>query len=76
MKIEILGTGCTKCHKLYDAALAAVAQTGANAEVSKVEDLAEIMKRGVMITPALAVDGQIKSSGKVLKVEEIVKMLG
>jgi small redox-active disulfide protein 2 len=76
VKIEVLGTGCTKCNKLYEAAKEAVARSGTDAEVSKVEDLAEIMKRGIMVTPALAVDGQIKSAGKVLKVEEIAKMLG
>lgn len=76
MKIEVLGTGCMKCNKLYEAAKQAVAQSGAKAEVSKVEDLGEIMKRGVMVTPALAVDGQIKSAGKVLKPDEIVKFLG
>ncbi|MFU8858258.1 MAG: thioredoxin family protein [Deferrisomatales bacterium] len=76
MKIEVLGTGCPKCQKLYEAAKEAVSRTGADAQVSKVEDLGEIMKRGIMVTPALAVDGQIKSAGKVLKVEEIAKMLG
>jgi small redox-active disulfide protein 2 len=76
MKIEVLGTGCAKCNKLYEAAKEAVAKSGANAEVRKVEDLGEIMKRGVMVTPALAVDGQIKSAGKVLKPDEIAKFLG
>jgi len=76
MKIEVLGTGCTKCNKLYEAAKAAVAQTGVNAEVSHVTDLAELIKRGVMVTPALAVDGAVKAAGKVLKPEEIAKMLG
>jgi len=75
MKIEVLGTGCMKCNKLYEAAKAAVAQGGVQAEVSHVTDLAELMKRGVMVTPALAIDGQIKSAGKVLKPEEIATLL-
>lgn len=75
MKIEILGTGCAKCNKLYEAAKEAVAKAGKDAEVVKVEDLAEIMKRGVMVTPALAIDGEVKTSGKVLKPDEIAKML-
>ncbi|RMG84592.1 MAG: thioredoxin family protein [Candidatus Dadabacteria bacterium] len=75
MKIEILGTGCAKCNKLYEAAKEAVAKAGKDAEVVKVEDLAEIMKRGVMVTPALAIDGEVKTAGKVLKPDEIAKML-
>jgi len=75
MKIEVLGTGCMKCNKLYEAAKEAVAQAGVVAEVTHVTDLAELMKRGVMVTPALAVDGQVKSAGKVLKAEEIAKLL-
>ena len=75
MKIEVLGTGCMKCTKLYEAAKEAVAQTGVQAEVAHVTDLAELMKRGVMVTPALVVDGRVKSAGKVLKPEEIAKLL-
>jgi len=75
MKIEVLGTGCMKCNKLYEAAKEAVAQTGVQAEVAHVTDLAELMKRGVMVTPALVVDGRVKSAGKVLKPEEIAKLL-
>lgn len=75
MKIEVLGTGCMKCNKLYEAAKAAVADSGKQAEVVKVEDLAEIVKRGVMVTPALVIDGKVKTSGKVPKPEEIAKML-
>ncbi|GAB6061915.1 thioredoxin family protein [Deferrisoma palaeochoriense] len=75
MKIEILGTGCAKCNKLYEAAKEAVAKAGKDAEIVKVEDLAEIMKRGVMVTPALAIDGEVKTVGKVLKPDEIAKML-
>ena len=76
MKIEFMGTGCMKCNKLYEAAKQAVERSGTDAEVTKVSDLMEIMKRGVLVTPALVVDGEIKVSGKVPTVEELEKMLG
>lgn len=75
MKIEILGTGCTKCKNLEEATKQAVAKIGGFHEVRKVEDIVEIMNYGVMSTPALVVDGVVKSSGKVLSVDEIVTIL-
>ena len=75
MKIEILGTGCAKCKKLEEATKQAVAKIGGFHEVKKVEDIVEIMNYGVMSTPALVVDGVVKSSGKVLSVDEIVTIL-
>lgn len=75
MKIEVLGTGCTKCKALEEAAKQAVAKIGGFHEVCKVEDVVEIMNYGVMSTPALVVDGVVKSSGKLLSVDEIVKLL-
>ncbi|AXX84033.1 MULTISPECIES: thioredoxin family protein [Aliarcobacter] len=75
MKIEILGTGCTKCKALEEAVKKAVAQIGGFHEVKKVEDIVEIMNYGVMSTPALVVDGEVKSVGKLLSVDEIVKIL-
>ena len=72
MKIEILGTGCTKCKALEEAVKKAVAQIGGFHEVKKVEDIVEIMNYGVMSTPALVVDGVVKSAGKLLSVEDIV----
>lgn len=75
MKIEILGTGCTKCKALEEAAKQAVAKIGGFHEVVKVEDVVEIMNYGVMSTPALVVDGVVKSSGKLLSVDEIVPLL-
>lgn len=71
MKIEILGTGCPKCEELAKNAKAAVEELGLAAEVSKVTDIVEIANRGVMMTPALAVDGDIKLVGKVAKVDEL-----
>ncbi|MDX4025878.1 thioredoxin family protein [Aliarcobacter skirrowii] len=75
MKIEILGTGCTKCKALEEATKKAVAIIGGFHEVKKVEDIVEIMNYGVMSTPALVVDGEVKSVGKLLSVDEIVKIL-
>lgn len=75
MKIEVLGTGCTKCKALEEATKQAVAKIGGFHEVVKVEDMMEIMNYGVMSTPALVVDGVVKSSGKLLSVDEIVQLM-
>jgi small redox-active disulfide protein 2 len=75
MKIEILGTGCPKCKKLFENAQEAVQNLGTSAAVVKVEDIQQIMNAGVMLTPALAVDGEVKSAGKVLSVDEIRKII-
>ncbi len=75
MKIEILGTGCSKCKTLEENAKQALAKIGGFHEIKKVENIVEIMNYSVMSTPALVVDGVVKSSGKVLSVEEIVKIL-
>lgn len=71
MKIEILGTGCQKCSNLYENTKAAAAELGLTPEIIKVEDIKEIMKYGVMTTPALVVDGIVKVAGKVPGKEEI-----
>lgn len=75
MKIQVLGTGCAKCKQLTAAAEAAVAELGLGVAVEKVEDLREIMKFKVMSTPALVVDGQVRSTGKVLTPEAVKAML-
>jgi small redox-active disulfide protein 2 len=75
MKIQILGTGCPKCKQLAQNTEEAVEALGLDAEIEKVTQINDIMKFGVMITPALAVDGSVKSVGKVLSVEEIKGML-
>jgi small redox-active disulfide protein 2 len=74
-KIQILGTGCPKCKALTVNAEAAVKALGLDATIEKVEKITDIMAFGVMGTPALVVDGQVKSVGKVLSAEEIGKML-
>jgi small redox-active disulfide protein 2 len=73
--IQILGTGCPKCKTLTVNAEEAIKVLGANARVEKVEKIQDILKFGVMMTPALVVDGQVKSTGKVLSAEEIGKLI-
>jgi small redox-active disulfide protein 2 len=74
-KIQILGTGCAKCRELAENARAAADQLGIEYEFEKVTDLAEITGFGVMMTPALAVDGEVRSAGRVLDVEAIKPLL-
>ena len=74
-KIQILGTGCAKCMKLTANAEEAAKQAGIEFELEKVTDINKIMNYGVMMTPALAIDGQVKSVGKILSAEEIKKLL-
>ncbi|MFH1507016.1 MAG: thioredoxin family protein [Candidatus Omnitrophota bacterium] len=75
MKIEILGMGCPKCKMLYENAKKAAEEKGIQAEIVKVEDMDRIVEYGVMMTPALVVNGEVKSSGKVLSTEEIKEWL-
>ena len=73
--IKILGTGCRKCGQLVENATAAAEQLGTNCEIEKITELDQIMQHGVMMTPGLVIDDQIRSSGKVPSVEEIKSML-
>jgi len=75
VRIEVLGTGCLKCKATVVNAQKAVAEMGIQAEVVKVEDLMEIVSRGVMMTPALVIDGQIKVVGRTPTVDEVKKWL-
>jgi small redox-active disulfide protein 2 len=75
MKILVLGPGCMKCSKLFAEAEKAVADTGFDVELEKEEKIDEIMKHGVMITPALVIDGKVVCSGKVPSAEEISKWI-
>ena len=75
MKIEILGTGCAKCKQLTANAEAAVKELGIQAEIGKVTDIDKITEYGVMMTPALAIDGTVVSAGKVLSKDEIKKIV-
>jgi len=74
-KIQILGTGCPKCKKLAESAEAAAKGLGIEYSLEKVTQISDIMKFGVMMTPALAIDGQVKTVGKVVSPDEIKKML-
>ena len=74
MKIEILGTGCPKCKKTYENAQAAVKELGrGDIEVVKIENIMDITARGVMMTPALSVNGEVKSAGKIPSPKEITE---
>ena len=75
MKIEILGVGCPKCKQLTANAEAAAKELGIRAEIVKVTDIAKITEYGVMMTPALVIDGTMVSSGKVLTKDRIKKIL-
>ena len=74
-KIEVLGTGCAKCKRLFANVQEAVKDSKIAAEVVKVEELDEIVNRGVMLTPALFINGEVRAEGRVPSVEEIKDML-
>ena len=75
MKVQILGTGCPKCKRLVENAQAAVQELDIDAQIEKVTDINQIMSFGVMMTPALAIDGRVKSAGRVLSVDEIKQLI-
>ncbi len=75
MKIEILGTGCPKCKQLTANAETAIKELNIQAEIGKVTDIDKITDYGVMMTPALAIDGKVVSAGKLLNKDEIKKIL-
>ncbi len=75
MKIEILGTGCAKCKALEKIVQDAVAKVGGFHQVVKVDDIMEIMKYNVVSTPGLVIGGKVVSTGKVLSVDEVVKLI-
>jgi small redox-active disulfide protein 2 len=75
MRIQVLGTGCAKCRQLTANAEKAVAELGIEATVEKVEDLREIMRFGVMTTPALVVDGKVKAAGRLLSPQDVKLLL-
>jgi len=75
MIIEVLGSGCRKCANLYESAKAAVEETGVAAQVEKTTDMMRIVAYGVMSTPALVIDGQVVSTGRIPSKDDIVRMI-
>lgn len=75
VRIEILGTGCAKCKSLLKNVEKAVSESGIKAEIVKVDSIQEIMNRGVMMTPALYIDGESRMVGRTATVDEIKRML-
>jgi len=75
MKIEVLGTGCVRCNTAEEIVKQAVLEAGIEAEVVKVKDIREIAKYGVMVTPAVVVDGELKSEGKIPDLEEVLEWI-
>ncbi|WP_320047818.1 thioredoxin family protein [uncultured Ilyobacter sp.] len=75
MDIKILGTGCKKCNDLTNNVKEALAETTVDASIEKVEDMKDIMGYGVMSTPAVVIDGKVVSTGRVLSVEEVKKLI-
>jgi len=75
-EVKVLGPGCPKCQALMKQTELAVQQLGLNCTVEKVTDIQQIIEYGVMLTPALVVDGQVKSFGKVPSLDDIKKMIG
>jgi small redox-active disulfide protein 2 len=75
MKVQILGTGCPKCKALTANAERALQELGMTAEIEKIEKIADIARMGVMMTPGLAIDGEVKSTGHLLSVEQVKRIL-
>lgn len=75
MKIQVLGSGCPKCKTLTERVEGVVAELGLDCEIEKVTEINEIVKLGVMMTPGLVIDGDVKSTGKLLSVEDIKALL-
>lgn len=75
MKIQILGTGCSKCVKTHEVVKRAVEQSGVEATIEKVEDIIEIMKYNIMTTPAVVIDGEVKIKGRIPSEQEIIELI-
>jgi small redox-active disulfide protein 2 len=75
MLIQVLGTGCAKCKTLHETVKKAVAETGVDALVEKVEDIEKIMAFEILMTPGLVIDGQVKTAGRLPSFEEVKKLI-
>ena len=71
MKIEILGTGCAKCQQIEELVRSLVAESGVEADISKVQDISKILSYGVLTTPGLVINGDVKVAGKIPSAEQI-----
>jgi len=75
MIIQILGTGCGKCRTLYEVANKAVQETGVDGQVEKVEDIEKIMAYNILMTPGLAINGQVKAAGRIPSLDEMKRII-
>ncbi len=75
MKVQILGSGCANCKRLEASTIEAIEELGIKADIEKVTEMEKIIEFGVMSTPALAIDGKVKSSGRVLNKDQIIQIL-
>jgi small redox-active disulfide protein 2 len=75
MKIKVLGTGCQKCRKLYAETETAIVSSGVQADLEKIERIEDIIKFGVMATPALVIDGEVKACGRIPRSSEIIEWI-
>ncbi len=75
MKIQVLGTGCGRCRALYEIAHAAVRELGIDGGIEKVEDIEQIMKFQIFMTPGLAINGEVKAAGRVPSLEEMKRII-
>ncbi len=75
MTIQILGLGCSKCKRLYELANRALQETGVTASVEKVEDIEKIMKFEILMTPGLAIDGKVKTAGRIPNLDEMRRLI-
>ncbi len=75
MKIEVFGPGCPKCHQLEKAVKDAVSELGVAAEVEKVTDIAKIVEAGIMLPPGLRINGKMKCTGRIPKIDEVKKWI-
>lgn len=75
MEIKVLGPGCMKCEKLYELVKEVVQELGVDARIEKITDIKEIAKMGVMLTPGLAINGKVKTTGKLPAKAEIIKLI-
>lgn len=75
MMIHVLGTGCGKCKTLYEIANKALLETGVDGKVEKIEDIQQIMAYQILMTPGLAINGEVKSAGRIPSLDEVKKMI-